>query len=151
MAQVQSSDIIEALRHEFVKCLQTRFKQDKISIKALLDELPSGKKGVSIYFYEMCSKPCFTFEFNGIEEFKMALFNFLHNRNKSIDLIVKSKADFFLDKKNHDRVAEYYLHDVTLNDRNQCLQLARKEAVSCLERLDRVYTILNQYHFKTKS
>lgn len=151
MAQVQSSDIIEALRHEFVKCLQTRFKQDKISIKALLGNLPSGKNGVSIYFYEMCSKPCFTFEFNGIEEFKMALFNFLHNRDKSIDLIVKSKADFFLDKKNHDRVAEYYLHDVTLNDRNQCLQLARKEAVRCLERLDRVYTILNQYHFKTKS
>ena len=72
-------------------------------------------------------------------------------RFPKVDLIVKSKADFFLDKKNHDRVAEYYLHDVTLNDRNQCLQLARKEAVSCLERLDRVYEISNQYHFKTKS
>ena len=90
----------------------------------------------------MCSKPCFTFEFNGIEEFKMALFNFLHNRDKSIDLIVKSKADFFLDKKNLDRVGEYYLHEVTLYVRNQCLQLARKEAITCLNALGKVHHIL---------
>lgn len=142
MAQVQSSDIIEALRHEFVKCLQTRFKQDKISIKALLDELPSGKKGVSIYFYDMCSKPCFTFGFNGIEDFTNNLLNFVNNRDKSIDLILKSKSDFFLDKKNHDRVAEYYLHDVTLNDKYQCLELARKEAITCLNALGKVHHIL---------
>ena len=142
MAQVQSSDIIELLRHEFVKCLQAKFEQGKFPIKVFLDELPSGKKGVSIYFYDMCSKPCFTFGFNGIDDFKNNLLNFVNNRDKSIDLILKSKSDFFLDKKNHDRVAEYYLHDVTLNDKYQCLELARKEAITCLNALGKVHHIL---------
>ena len=43
MAQVQSSDIIELLRHEFVKYLQAKFELGKFPIKVFLDELPSGK------------------------------------------------------------------------------------------------------------